>query len=168
MIINITPLADGRSLDFMFEEVLQLGKSYNLYDYDTKVKVNGIVSKQGTTFVCTAEVTAEVYFSCDKCLKLTTQILEFPIKEEFSNVQSINYEEEDIHYFSGTEINLKDWVISNIYFNMPMQVICDENCKGLCPRCGCNLNLGSCNCSNILYDTRFEALRSIFNNEEEV
>lgn len=168
MVINITPLANGKSLNFMFEDVLQLGKSYNLNDYNTKVKVSGTVSKKGTTFVCIAEVTAEVYFSCDKCLKPTTKILEFPIKEKFSNVQGVNFQEEEIIYFSGTEINLTDWVISNIYVNMPMRVICDENCKGLCPKCGCNLNLGSCSCSNIFYDTRFKALSSIFNNEEEV
>lgn len=169
MNIDVTPLAEGKVLEFMFDRTLKLDNSYNLYDYNIKFNLNGTISKQGTLYICDAKVTAEVHFSCDKCLKQTKQTLNFSIQEKFSNMQYPNTNNEDeIHTFSGTQINLQDYVTSNFCFNMPMQVTCKENCRGLCLSCGVNLNDTSCNCDNIVLDTRFEALLSLFNNNEEV
>lgn len=169
MIIDITPLAEGKALEFSFKETIRLDNNYNLYDYNVKFNLNGTVTMQGTLYICDATVTAEVLFNCDKCLKQINQTLSFTIQEKFSNMQYVSpSKEEEICLFSGSQINLYDYVISNFNFNIPMQIICKENCKGLCLSCGANLNEVSCNCDNLVIDPRFEALRSLFNNNEEV
>lgn len=49
-----------------------------------------------------------------------------------------------------------------------MKVVCREDCKGLCPVCGKDLNKGDCDCDTTYRDPRFESLRALFNDDEEV
>ena len=49
-----------------------------------------------------------------------------------------------------------------------MRVECREDCKGLCPICGKDLNDGDCGCDRTIRDPRFESLRALFNDDEEV
>ena len=49
-----------------------------------------------------------------------------------------------------------------------MKVLCREDCKGLCPVCGKDLNDGDCGCDRTERDPRFESLRALFNDDEEV
>ena len=51
-------------------------------------------------------------------------------------------EDEGLVYFTKNEINLDQIVREQILLNMPMKFVCDENCQGLCPACGENLNNG--------------------------
>jgi uncharacterized protein len=43
---------------------------------------------------------------------------------------------------------------------VPMKILCSEECKGLCPNCGVNLNTGSCNCRREMTDERLAALKN--------
>lgn len=58
-----------------------------------------------------------------------------------------NPDEDDYLYKSGV-VDLTAAVNDVILTNLPTQILCSENCKGLCSRCGCNLNKGDCNCKN--------------------
>jgi uncharacterized protein len=49
-----------------------------------------------------------------------------------------------------------------ITLNLPLQVICSESCKGLCPKCGADLNKETCTCSDERIDPRLEALKNLF------
>ena len=168
MVINVTPLAEGKILEFSFRDTLPLDNSYNLHDYNVDISVEGNLSKQGTLYICKADVTAKIKFSCDKCLKLTTRTLEFSMEEKFSNVEYFKADEEEVNLFHDSQIDLKDYVMSSLSVNMPMQVFCDEDCKGLCHVCGIDLNTDTCNCDSAVIDPRFETLRSIFNDNGEV
>ena len=71
-------------------------------------------------------------------------------KYEFSTDLSVRYvlnnpEEDDYLYKSGV-VDLTDAVNERIITNAPTVIYCKDNCKGLCPKCGCNLNLEDCNC----------------------
>ena len=50
--------------------------------------------------------------------------------------------------------------LSSCYFALPSKFLCDDDCKGLCPKCGANLNEGPCECKKDI-DPRFEALLSL-------
>jgi uncharacterized protein len=49
-------------------------------------------------------------------------------------------------FMTGEEVNLEEVVREQVYFSLPMKVLCNEQCAGLCPRCGANLNRGKCGC----------------------
>ena len=53
-------------------------------------------------------------------------------------------------------------VYKNIYMNLPSKKLCKNDCKGLCPKCGKNLNEGDCGCDTREADPRFDALDKFF------
>ena len=55
-----------------------------------------------------------------------------------------------------------------ILMNWPMQVLCKEDCKGLCPSCGANLNLTTCDCDSTDLDPRMAKIRDVFSKFKEV
>ena len=58
-------------------------------------------------------------------------------------------------------VELDEVVITDILLNLPQKNLCKEDCKGLCPTCGVNLNTGSCACSGKTVDPRLEILKQL-------
>ena len=58
------------------------------------------------------------------------------------------------------EISLDDYIYESLIVNIPMQIVCKEDCRGLCPTCGINRNRESCTCTEE-HDPRWDALRKL-------
>ena len=67
----------------------------------------------------------------------------------------------DIHYYTGGEIDITALVQEQLALALPMRPLCKEDCKGLCPKCGANLNKGDCGCKKEAVDLRFAALKKL-------
>ena len=80
-----------------------------------------------------------------------------------SNFSEPEDEKEDIVYLhpDTDKIELDSDVRDFAILAVPMKRLCSENCKGLCPRCGENLNDGSCNCDEKIIDPRWESLQKL-------
>jgi uncharacterized protein len=61
----------------------------------------------------------------------------------------------------ATELDVSQEIRDLVLLNLPFQVFCSPDCKGLCPRCGANLNSESCRCAEAEADPRWEALRGL-------
>ena len=61
--------------------------------------------------------------------------------------RSITPDETEIGYYEESGLSLEDVVREQVLLSLPSRTLCKEDCKGLCPRCGQNLNLEPCNCS---------------------
>jgi uncharacterized protein len=103
---------------------------------------------------------------CSRCLEeavlegSATFLLEYqpahqaPIPEEETEVA---LEEVQVLYYEEPELALEDLVIQQMYLEIPEKALCQPDCKGLCPRCGANLNQGPCPCPPET-DSRWTAL----------
>jgi uncharacterized protein len=71
--------------------------------------------------------------------------------------------EEDVDYetYSGDEFDLGNYLREIIALSLPIKVLCREECKGLCPNCGANLNEEVCSCKDGWIDPRFRILKSL-------
>ncbi|MGO3751148.1 MAG: YceD family protein [Peptoniphilaceae bacterium] len=146
---------------------------YDISDLNLKFPIE----YKGTIYDIDKEILLDLYIKykyntqCDRCLK--------PIlKEEDSNFKGYllkgeypeAIEESDVQYFelnNDYEILLDDIIISQIITDRPFKNLCDEDCRGLCPQCGQDLNNGNCDCDkNNNIDIRFEKLKNLFNDEE--
>ncbi len=86
-----------------------------------------------------------------------------------TDAQSHNFEEEneldagemESNFFEGGEIRLSEIACEQIFLEVPYQPLCVEDCKGLCPRCGRDLNLSSCDCDKEEWKTEFSILRKM-------
>ena len=66
-----------------------------------------------------------------------------------------------LSYYEGEEIDLTPLVHEQIILALPTRPLCGEACRGLCPRCGANLNSGSCGCPAAPADPRFAVLHAL-------
>jgi uncharacterized protein len=115
------------------------------------------------------ELATTVEVGCARCLEPVTRELErnFELlyrprgvdagREEISVTQA----EAEIGYYVGEGVELKDILREQILLALPMKVVCGEECKGLCPSCGQNLNQGACGCAAAVADPRWQALQGL-------
>ncbi|MEJ7604691.1 MAG: DUF177 domain-containing protein [Bryobacteraceae bacterium] len=114
-------------------------------------------------------IAAEMNMTCDRCL----EPVQYPIDSDFDLVYrpvtksdtprdiEINDDEADIGFYEGSGIELAEIVREYVLLAMPMHQVCREDCKGICPRCGCNRNTEACSCSEQLPDERWTALKEL-------
>lgn len=158
------------------------GKYYQV-DLDNTIEINEIETEENNIKLTKAikikggiyntedgiYLQAKVYFEfetkCSRCLKEITieeeNNLEYRI--QFKEDEEISSDEEVIKV-SGYAIDLTKPIISSILLSIPMKTICDENCKGICPQCGNDLNEGQCNCKNNNIDPRLAKLKELMDN----
>jgi uncharacterized protein len=107
--------------------------------------------------------------SCARCLEPIAQ----DVKREFDllyrpqgadagrDEMSVTDAEAEISYYEGEGILLDDVVREQVLLAVPLKVTCREDCKGLCPHCGTNLNEGQCSCAVAPEEPRWAALKEI-------
>lgn len=117
------------------------------------------------------KVTLEIVIPCSRCLEEVTKefSLDFERKVDMALSESERMAALDEHnYIDGYNLDVDKLVYGEILVNWPMQVLCKEDCKGLCPSCGANLNLTTCDCDNTDLDPRMAKIRDIFSKFKEV
>lgn len=110
----------------------------------------------------------QVELRCARCVEPVIQELsgDFDLLyRPLSTVQreeevSINEAESEIGYYKGEGVELEDVLKEQIFLSVPMQTLCAEDCKGLCPQCGQNKNTADCGCAKPS-DPRWAALAEI-------
>lgn len=108
---------------------------------------------------------------CDRCLEDVA--VSFPLHFE-KDVDMNKSEEERVRaldeqfYIEGYNLDVDKLVCSEILVSWPSKVVCKEDCKGICPTCGTNLNLETCDCEPTDLDPRMAKIQEIFNKFKEV
>lgn len=99
---------------------------------------------------------------CSRCLETVRQDFMPEIRFLVSPSYKIS-DEEDLNHeiYSGDEVNLSNYLREQIAMTLPVKVICSDDCKGLCPNCGANLNKEMCDCDKDWIDPRFAALKKL-------
>ena len=97
---------------------------------------------------------------CDRCGEETITPFEYSFNHTL--VQSLVGENEgDYIEVPDFTLDLDEPVTTDILLELPSKHLCKEDCKGLCPKCGKNLNTGDCGCDKRDIDPRLEALKSL-------
>lgn len=78
-----------------------------------------------------------------------------------SGEHAITPDETEIGYYQKSGLSLEDVVREQVLLSLPGRTLCKEDCKGLCPRCGQNLNLATCSCGDAPADPRWNALAGL-------
>lgn len=111
-----------------FSEVRIVGKLRNVVGVMTlRVTVSG-------TYVGT----------CDRCLEEAV----IPLQSELKTVVTLSASEDESVYVENGRIDLELTAYDALVLEVPLQILCREDCRGLCPSCGKNLNDGDCECNN--------------------
>lgn len=139
---------EGYNKDFSYDfDMSDYEESEDKFPFKDPVHVE--INLKNRAGVVGLHVSAESVYStvCDRCCE--------PLKEQlnvvFDNVlvREISNEDgdnTDLIKVEGDSFSVDELVRSNIILNIPMKHLCKEDCKGLCPICGQNLNKGTCSC----------------------
>ena len=100
---------------------------------------------------------------CGRCLAPVKE--EFAIEIDFSVVTSDTQSEEETVLAQGQKIDLGSLAVETVLLNLPLRLLCKEDCKGLCPKCGKDLNGGDCECDHKEIDPRLQGLADFFKNK---
>ncbi|QNM05908.1 YceD family protein [Qiania dongpingensis] len=111
-----------------------------------------------------ADVSFALVMPCDRCLEAVTVPFSFPISRmaDFREGKEESEEPEEQPYIEGYTLDVDALVRDELFVHMPMKVLCREDCKGICNRCGANLNHGVCGCEVTEQDPRMAVIRDIF------
>ena len=130
------------------------------YPLKKPVEIAGEITNKASLVRLEAEITFEFDASCDRCGTRTAK--RHTLKISKSLATSIAGEESDtIITVPDTKLDLDELIYTETVTNLPMKHLCDENCKGMCPKCGKNLNEGECGCPKKEIDPRLEALADL-------
>ena len=111
----------------------ELGLEFVDLTYSEGVSLNGTVEKFNDALTFSGNLTSQVERTCARCLKVVGEAVDHP----FQMVYDIQGKEE-----LDTTEDIREMLI----LNHPIRFLCNENCAGLCPTCGINLNEGVCSC----------------------
>ena len=75
--------------------------------------------------------------------------------------RTVPKDEAEVSYYTGEGVLLEDILREQVLLAVPLKAVCREDCRGLCPHCGRNLNVEQCNCAEAVEDTRWSALKEI-------
>lgn len=125
------------------------------------------VSRVGEAFYINVDVSGDLTTSCHKCLD-TVRVHMAPSFEvvvqrsrEAPAVEPEQAAEDFVIVPLGTSrFSLDRHIYENLVVEIPMQIVCSETCKGLCPGCGANLNNEACRCERAT-DPRWSELKSL-------
>jgi uncharacterized protein len=128
------------------------------------VVVDGVLAHDGNHLAMQGSVHAEVELDCSRCLKpvaytVDTQISAWLV-DDYKQQELSQTEDDVILCFDGVA-DLKPLVEELIVSETPFNVLCDEECQGLCAICGSDLNTGSCGCREDNIDPRWEKLKQL-------
>lgn len=107
---------------------------------------------------------------CDRCLKDVEVPLTFSFEREVFAPDKVDAEslEDDDNIMDGYQLDVDKLLYNEILMNWPMKVLCKPDCKGICKKCGKDLNEGDCGCDTFVPDPRMAAIKEIFNASKEV
>ncbi len=120
------------------------------------------------------KLSAQFELQCARCLEPVPQdlkrdfeLLYRPLGADAGRDElSVTDAEAEIGYYQGNGILLEDVLREQALLALPLKVTCREDCKGLCPQCGKNLNQEQCSCSTEVEDPRWAALKDVRNRLE--
>ena len=158
-IINIP----GSGVDFDYEVDVSHLHFDGVERFLRPCHVVGEVKNHAGIIELTADVSCDMNCICDRCLTEFHKALQVNINSVLS-ADEADVDNPDVYYIENGGIDLDEIVITEVVLNMDQRFLCREDCKGLCPRCGANLNDGPCDCKKEI-DPRLAALQQFLENE---
>lgn len=139
------------------------------FHFETALEATATVWKAGQSILVKGNLRALLRLQCVRCLEefsyplaSTFEVTLFPAKEAaFEEEVELGEDEMESNFYEGGEIHLSEIACEQIFLEIPYQPLCHEDCKGLCPVCGKDLNRAPCDCRREEPETGFAALKKL-------
>lgn len=141
----------GESITVSFSESMDLPDLRLNEDLEGEFQV----TNAGRSILVRGKIRSSTLLECSRCAEEYLFPFEIELYEEYVPEGNLQVEPEkelsaadlNIFTYDRKEIDLEEVIRQNIIASLPLQPICKKECRGLCPSCGMNLNLGQCSCA---------------------
>jgi uncharacterized protein len=133
------------------------------------IRISGLAVKDSASVAMVGKLSGSVEIDCDRCLEKVERPfaidldIEFVLNQELVRDASLELlpDEMKLDAMDGSEIDLSEVARDQKELDLPQQFICSDDCKGLCEKCGTNLNLKDCDCKDDEIDPRWAVLKDL-------
>lgn len=164
MILDLEPIFNNEGMvkEFSYELDLSEQELSGVKPFSTPVRVSGSVGNHTGVVELSAKAEFVLDMNCDRCAKPIKLALTADVFHTL--VTSLNDEANDeLLLVNELRFDLDPLVTEDIFLELPSKFLCSEDCKGVCPKCGKDLNTGSCSCEKEI-DPRLAALKRLLDN----
>lgn len=163
MLLNLKKIFSQESEGCSFNYSLDLSSTEvnGVFPFVSPVEVKGTVKSYDGSARLRANVSFDFSIPCDRCAEQIERHYDFSFSHIL--VRSLENNEDDDRFIEVREeqLDLDELMREDILLELPTKFLCREDCKGLCPVCGKNLNKGPCGCSEHSADPRLEVLEKL-------
>lgn len=135
----------GASVPFDLQMDLSDLECNGAFPVQEPLRVSGRVRNRGGALMLEAQAVTNLHLTCDRCAsdfqRVKSLRIECPVASRLEDEEN-----DEIVLLEGDELELDEVVTTAFVLDMDTKNLCSEDCKGLCLRCGANLNLGPCSC----------------------
>lgn len=166
MKIDLTELFNGsvdkKDIDYRLDLSNLTYSTYKPIKNDVVVK--GSVFSKADVVYLDVDISFDFFGFCDRCAEDVKKSFDFKVKHIV--VEKLENENDDDDYIvvKNRELDLDELVSEEVSLSLPSKILCKEDCKGLCPKCGANLNVKKCDCKSDV-DPRMAALLQLLDEE---
>ena len=158
--LDLKKLVDGSLDSVTFSQTVEDCSFLDGIDYG-KAEVSGIITNHSGLIILEGEIKPELTVFCARCGK------QFEYSEPIKLYAKItdklaNDDEDEFIIMESFAIDIDEIVRSALILEAPTRYLCKEDCKGLCPKCGCDRNLRDCGCELNERDSRWDVLKDYF------
>jgi uncharacterized protein len=160
MLLRVTALIgqEGASLPFAVSFDWRDTELNRQFPLTAPVTFEGAVRNAAGMLELAGELKTRLSWDCDRCAAPFIEDYAQPVG--FLLAEKLTDEENDeIYLLKDDCVDLADAALTALLLEVGMKVLCAEECQGLCPQCGHNLNQDKCACLNKETDPRWDALR---------
>lgn len=146
MVIGLKQLYEiiGEKLDISCELPRDRLDEINGYSFIGPVNLKGTVQNRAGVVTLSYNADFTISAECDRCLSKFERSYSFDF--EHILVRSLNSDNDEYVVTENDKLDLDELAVNDILLQMPTKLLCKEDCKGLCPKCGADLNISDCNC----------------------
>ena len=163
MLLGLSNIIDcpGASVSFSTSVDLSDLRYGECYPVSEPVEAVGKVRNTAGVLMMTGTIRTTIHGVCDRCANDFEEYVEIPLNVVLvTELASEENEDEGVFPLEGDSADLEDIVRTVFVLNLDSKLLCKPDCKGLCCRCGANLNEGPCTCQKEI-DPRFAALKQL-------
>lgn len=169
MLLVLTHLpADGLKFEHQYK-MDELDLSQSDFSLTAPPRIAGRVTNLAREMRLQGSLQATLAAECDRCLETVT----LPIANEFdlyylpaethkdkTGETELLERDLDFSFYQNDQIEMDELVLEQLELSLPIRILCQDECQGLCPQCGANLNVESCDCPPPI-DPRWQALADL-------
>ncbi|HCC34967.1 MAG TPA: nucleic acid-binding protein [Ruminococcaceae bacterium] len=125
------------------------------------VRVQGEIRREAELTVLSADIIYDYSAPCDRCASPIVKEITESVYHVLADRPDGGEETEETVLLDDMRLDLDEMVRTDLILSLPTKFVCSEDCRGLCPLCGKNLNEGECGCNNGAKDIRLEKLKEL-------